>query len=226
MNDIDPADYRPIPLAHERVDPAAARETSVWFRDRMASRRSVRQFSSEPVPYELVAHAVATAATAPSGAHMQPWTFVVVGDAEVKARIRAAAEEEERKSYDGRLGEEWLRALRPLGTDASKTHLTDAPWLVVVFSQPWHADDAGTKHKHYYATESVGIACGLLLASLHLAGLATLTHTPSPMGFLRTVLDRPANERPYLLIPVGYPAPDAVVPDLRRKSLGEVLVRV
>jgi nitroreductase len=228
VSDIDPdaGAYRPVPLVHERVEADAARDTSAWFRDRMARRRSVRQFSPEPVPYELVANAVATAATAPSGAHMQPWTFVVVGDALVKARIRAAAEEEERRSYDGRLGEEWLRALRPLGTDANKTHLTDAPWLVVVFAQAWHADDAGARHKHYYATESVGIACGLLLASLHLAGLATLTHTPSPMGFLRTVLDRPANERPYLLIPVGYPAADAVVPDLRRKSLEEVLVRV
>ena len=186
----------------------------------------MRHFASEPVPFELVQNAVATAASAPSGAHMQPWRFVVVGDADVKARIRSAAEEEERTSYAGRLGEEWLDALRPLGTDAVKTHLTDAPWVVVVFLESWHVDAAGRKVKHYYAQESVGIACGLLLASLHLAGLATLTHTPSPMGFLREVLDRPPNERPYLVVPVGYPAADAVVPDLERKPLDDVIVRV
>ncbi|MGI8699412.1 MAG: nitroreductase family protein [Mycobacteriales bacterium] len=219
-------EYRPVPLDYTRPDPAQALQTSRDFLAAMSRRRTVREFSTEPVPFELVENAVATAATAPSGAHQQPWTFVVVSDVAVKTRIRAAAEEEERRSYDGRLGEEWLRALRRLGTDWRKPHITDAPYVIVVFEQAYSVDAEGARHKHYYVKESVGIACGLLIASLHLAGLATLTHTPSPMGFLAKVLGRPRNERPALLVPVGYPASDAAVPDLDRRPLDEVLVRV
>ncbi len=183
-------------------------------------------FSTEPVPYELIENAVATAATAPSGAHAQPWTFVVVSDPALKAAIREAAEAEERRSYESRMPDDWLRALRRLGTDDVKAHLTDAPYLIVVFAQAHYAGPDGYSRKHYYVQESVGIACGLLLASLQRAGLATLTHTPSPMGFLREILDRPRNERPYLVIPVGYPAEDATVPDIERKPLHEVLIRM
>ena len=185
----------------------------------------MRSFSSDPVPYELIENAIATAATAPSGAHQQPWTFVVVADQEVKRKIRAAAEEEERRSYESRMPDEWLEALRPLGTDWRKSHIEDAPYVIVVFEQAYGLRSDGSKVKHYYVKESVGIAVGLLLASLHEAGLATLTHTPSPMAFLREILERPENERPYVLIPVGYPAAECEVPDLERKPLAEILVR-
>ncbi|CAN5346423.1 nitroreductase family protein [soil metagenome] len=192
----------------------------------MRARRTVRDFSPEQVPAELIDNAIATAGTAPSGAHQQPWTFVVVSDPGLKRRIRQAAEGEERRSYEGRMPDEWLEALRRLGTDWRKPHIERAPYLVVVFEQAYGLRPDGTKIKHYYVRESVGIAVGLLLASLHQAGLATLTHTPSPMGFLREILVRPENERPYVVIPVGYPAAGAAVPDLARKSLEETLVRL
>jgi nitroreductase len=182
------------------------------------------------VQYVLIENAIATAATAPSGANQQPWTFVVVSNAAVKRQIREAAEAEERESYAHRMSQEWLEALAPLGTDWHKPHLEDAPSLIVVFRQAYgievEADGGEKKIKHYYSEESVGIAVGMLLCSLHLAGLATLTHTPSPMAFLGQILGRPANERPFVLIPVGYPAPDATVPDIRKKPLDQVLVRV
>ena len=224
----DPLDgaYRPVPLRHERLDPAEALRRSRELLASMRERRSVRAFASDPVRWELVENAVATAATAPSGAHAQPWTFVVGGDPAVKARMRAAAEAEERRSYASRMPDEWLGALWRLGTDEVKTHLSDAPYVVVVMAAAHHVGEDGFTRKHYYVQESVGIACGLLLASLQRAGLATLTHTPSPMGFLRELLGRPAHERPYLVIPVGWPAPDATVPDLTRKPLDEVLVLV
>ena len=188
----------------------------------MQRRRSVRHFSSEPVPFELIANAIETAGTAPSGAHQQPWTFVVVADPTIKREIRVAAEEEERRNYDGRMSEEWLDALARLGTDWRKAHIEDAPYLLVVFEQAYGlAGDR--KVKHYYAKESVGIAVGLLLASLQLAGLAALTHTPSPMGFLARILGRPPNERAFVLIPVGYPAPGCTVPALERKPLAETM---
>ena len=220
------SDYRPVRYAPPRPAPAAAAAASHEFLRQMSSRRSVRAFSPDPVPVELVRTAVATAATAPSGAHQQPWTFVHVTDAGVRAAIREAAEAEERRSYQGRLGQQWLDALRPLGTDWRKPHLTDAPHLLVVFAQAHGVDAAGNRRKHYYVAESVGIACGLLLASLHLAGLAALTHTPSPMRFLAEILDRPRHERPYVVVPIGWPAADCVVPDLRRRPLDEVLVTV
>ncbi len=199
------------------------------FEALMAQRRSVRDFSTEAVPVEVIESAIRTAATAPSGAHQQPWTFVLVSDPELKRDLREAAEAEERESYAGRMPPEWLAALAPLGTDWHKPHLTDAPHLIVVFAQlsGWRTDDSGAqvKTKHYYVQESVGIAVGFLLAALQHAGLATLTHTPSPMGFLRERLGRPEHERPFLLIAVGYPAPGCTVPDLSRKPLEQVLVR-
>ena len=215
--------YTPIPLEFERLTPGEQLARSQEFVERMRTRRSVRQFSREPVPFELVANAVAAAGTAPSGANQQPWTFVVVSDAAVKRQIRLAAEAEEREAYEHRMTEEWLRALEPLGTDWRKPHIEDAPYVIVVFEQAYGLE-GGRRWKHYYAKESVGIAVGLLLTSLHLAGLATLTHTPSPMRFLAEILGRPRNERAFCLIPVGYPADGATVPKLEKKDLTEILI--
>jgi nitroreductase len=194
------------------------------FRRLMDARRSVRHFSDQPVPRDLIEHAIATASTAPSGAHKQPWTFVAVSSADLKLKIRQAAEAEERAGYEGRMSDEWLDALAPLGTDWRKPFLETAPWLVVLFAQRWGAQADGARRKHYYVQESCGIAAGLFIAAVHHMGLATLTHTPSPMRFLSELLGRPPNEAPLVLFPVGYPAPDATVPDLRRKALDEVAV--
>lgn len=210
--------YQPPRLSEEDMRAAARR-----FYEASLTRRSVRDFAPDVIPDEVLALAISTASAAPSGANMQPWSFVVVKDADLKRRIRAGAEEEEKKNYSGRMSEEWLRALSPLQTDWRKEFLEIAPALIVVFRQDYHLE--GERHvRHYYVTESVGIACGFLLAALNIAGLATLTHTPSPMAFLRHILDRPAWEKPYLLIPVGYPAEDCRVPDIRKKSLEEVLI--
>ncbi len=220
--------YRPVPLSFARRHPAEMIERARAYADAMQRRRSVRDFSPEPFPEQILDEAVRAAASAPSGAHQQPWTFVVVTDPEIKRRIREAAEAEERSLWEDRMSEEWRAALEPLGLDWHKPHLTDAPALIVVFAQPWGIADEPTgsrRLKHYYVDESVGIAVGMLLSALHLAGLATLTHTPSPMGFLRELLGRPANERAYVVIPVGYPAERAMVPDLERKPLAQVLVR-
>lgn len=217
--------YPFVPLAYERPEAGAQLRAAAELLARYRRRRSVRQFSTEPVPWELVESAVAAAGTAPSGAHQQPWTFVVVSDAELKRRLRAAAEEEERRNYEGRMSEEWLEALAPLGTDEHKPHLTDAPYVIVVFEQVYGLAAGGSKRKHYYARESVGIAVGFLLAALHEAGLVALTHTPSPMAFVRSLLGRPANERPFCVIPVGFPAAGCTVPDLERKALDEILVQ-
>jgi nitroreductase len=217
--------YRPVPLAFERLPEPEMLARARAYADAMQRRRTVRDFSPEPVPVEILDHAIRAAASAPSGAHQQPWTFVVVSDPERKRRIREAAEEEERISYQDRMSDEWIAALEPLGTDWRKPHLTDAPHLIVVFAQPWRPAERGAgKTKHYYVDESVGIAVGMLLSCLHLAGLATLTHTPSPMGFLRELCERPVHERAYVVIPVGYPRAGAEVPDLHRKSLDEVRV--
>lgn len=217
-------DYDPVPYRPTRMPVDESLRIAAELRARMDERRTVRMFSTDVVPEQIVLDAIAVAATAPSGAHQQPWTFVLVKDPAVRARIRAAAEEEERTSYAGRLGDEWLDALRPLGTDDVKPHLTDAPYLVVVFQQRFYLEPDDSIRKHYYVDESVGIAVGMLLSALHLAGLAALTHTPSPMRFLGEVLDRPRNEKAFAVIPVGYPAPDCVVPNLVRKSLDQVLV--
>jgi nitroreductase len=218
------------PLNFERLDTETQLQRSREFLAQMRRRRTVRQFSTEPVPYELIENAIAVAGTAPSGANQQPWTFVVVTDPVIKRRIREAAEEEEKAFYHGRAPQEWLDALAHLGTDDVKTHLSDAPYLIVCFRQPfgYRIDpQSGEKQKakHYYSDESMGIAVGMLLSALHLSGLVTLTHTPSPMRFLADVLNRPDNERAYVVIPVGYPAEDAQVPVISKKSLSEILVR-
>ena len=210
-----------------RISPDEGLRRGRDFLDTMDSRRSVRMFSPDPVPRELVEIAVATANTAPSGAHQQPWTFVATDDSEVKRRIRVAAEQEERENYEGgRLPDAWRAAIAPLGTTSDKSYLEVVPWIVVAFAQKSTPMPDGTMRKNYYVNESVGIACGLFIASLHVMGLATLTHTPNPMGFLSEILGRPSTERPYILFPVGYPAPDCTVPDLTRKPLDEALVMV
>ena len=214
--------YTPAPLRFTRLSEEEALGRSRQFLDHVAERRSVRQFSAEPVPHELIENAIRAAGTAPSGANRQPWTFVVVSDPELKARIRTAAEHEEDLLYTQRARDEYLEAIEPIGTDASKPHVTDAPYLIAVFEQAWSLDEDGERRKNYYVRESVGIAVGFLLLALHNAGLVALTHAPSPMGFLKEILERPENERPFLLIPVGYPAEDAEVPVLEKKSLGEI----
>jgi iodotyrosine deiodinase len=214
--------YTPIPLEFERLAPEEMLRRSREFLATMQARRSVRMFSPEPVPRELIENALRAAGTAPSGAHQQPWTFVVVEEPALKAQLREAAEKEEREFYDRRATPQWLEALAPIGTDWVKTHITNAPYVVVVFEQAWHPGPGGEKIKHYYVRESVGIAIGFFLAALQLSGLCALAHTPSPLGFLSEILDRPENERPLLLMPVGYPADDAEVPDLARKPLDEI----
>jgi nitroreductase len=194
------------------------------FRGLMEGRRSVRMFASDPVPRAVIESLLATAASAPSGANKQPWTFVAISDPAVKARIREAAEREEKRFYDEVAPDEWLRDLAPLGTDWVKRHITDAPWVIVVFAQDYGLAPDGSKSKHYYVNESVGIAVGLLTAAIRNAGLVALTHTPAPMEFLKRELGRPANERAYVLMPVGYAAPDAQVPDIHRKPLRETIV--
>lgn len=220
-----------VPLDHRRLAPDESLARSRAFLDTMRTRRSVRAFSPEPVPFALIESAVAAAGTAPSGANQQPWTFVAVGDPDLKARIRAAAEGEERDFYADRITPAWRAALAPLGTDPVKAHLTDAPWVMVVFAQAFglerQPDGTERQLKHYYVAESVGIAVGLFLASLTHAGLVALTHTPNPMGFLGALLERPRNERAYVVIPVGYPAPGATVPAhaLAKKPLDRILIR-
>lgn len=215
-----------IPLpGYREVPTEEMRRRAAEFRRQMSRRRSVRQFSDRPVPEQVILDCVATAASAPSGANRQPWSFAVVGDPALKRRIRRAAEEEEREFYHRRAPDEWLEALQVFGTDEHKPFLEIAPWLIVLFAQPYGLDAAGRKVKHYYVSESVGIAAGFLIAALHQAGLVCLTHTPSPMRFLAEILERPENERAFLLIPVGYPAEDARVPAIERKSLEQVVRR-
>jgi nitroreductase len=211
-------------LAYARPRPEEVIDRASRFYQLMDRRRSVREFSSDPVSTSVIEELVRAASTAPSGAHKQPWTFVAVCDPRLKRDIRIAAEKEERANYAGRMPPDWLKALEPLGTDEHKPFLEIAPWLVVLFRQDYGLSESGERTHHYYVAESVGIAAGLFLAAVHHAGLVALTHTPSPMGFLREILERPANETAMLLIPVGYPAPDAQVPKLRRKALGDVLI--
>lgn len=194
------------------------REFYVW----MDKRRTVRDFSNKPVPKEVIGNLLLTASSAPSGAHKQPWSFCVVSDAEIKKQIRTEAEKEEFESYNGRMPEEWLEDLRPLQTTWHKEFLELAPYLIIVFKKNYEIRENGRKSNVYYAGESCGLACGFLLAAIHHAGLVALTHTPSPMNFLSKVLNRPENEKPFLLIPVGYPAEECWVPDLKRKELSEV----
>jgi nitroreductase len=213
--------FIPLPDYREQTPEEMLRRSSE-FHAEMRRRRSVRQFSDRPVPDEVIANCLGAAATAPSGANLQPWHFVVVSDAALKARIREGAEREEREFYRHRAPREWLEALAPLGTDERKPYLERAPCLIVIFAETFGVNDEGRKLRRYYVTESVGIATGMLITAVHRAGLVSLTHTPSPMGFLNEILFRPANERPFMILVVGYPEPDAVVPDISKKTLEEI----
>jgi nitroreductase len=215
-------DHSTIPLAsYKEYSVEEMRERVERFYADMARRRTVREFSDRSVPRDIIETALKAAGTAPSGANLQPWHFVVVSNAETKMKIREAAEAEEREFYEHRASPEWLAALEPLGTDSNKSFLETAPYLIAVFLQKYGRLEDGRKVKHYYPTESTGLATGMLITALHQAGLATLTHTPSPMKFLNEILGRPVSERPFLLLVVGYPADDARVPDIERKDLAE-----
>ncbi len=224
--DVSPAnfEYPFVPLPFDRLSLEESRARARACFARMDRRRTTRHFSTDAVPRELIELAIRTAGTSPSGAHQQPWTFVAVSDPLLKAEIRRAAEDEEREFYTNRATSEWLQALAPLGTDVHKPHLTDAPWVVVLFRQSYGIDGDGAKRTYYYTQESCGIAAGFFIAAVHEMGLVTLTHTPSPMAFLGELLQRPSNEKAMLVMPVGYPAANARVPDLARKSLDEIAV--
>lgn len=207
-----------IPYHRDSYNPEEMIERSQSFFEWADTRRSVRDFSSKPVPKEVMENLIMTGSTAPSGAHKQPWTFCLISNAELKSRLRALAEEEERKSYEGRMSEEWIKDLAPLGTDAVKEFIDVAPWIVVIMKRSYEYNEDGSKHQNYYVSESVGLAAGFFLMAVHNVGLVALTHTPSPMNFIAKALNRPENEKPFLLIPVGYPAENVTVPDLLRKS--------
>jgi len=223
LDDLAPSAYRPVPLTtYARLPEAEMRQRASAFNALMQRRRTVRFFSSEPVPRDVLENCLRAAGSAPSGANLQPWQFVVVGDPVLKRKIRSGAESEEREFYARRATREWLAALAPLGTDSDKPFLEHAPWLIAVFYQAYVTRANGARMKVYYPIDSTGIATGFLISALHHAGLCCLTHTPSPMAFLNEILDRPANERPFVLLVVGYPAPAAMVPDISRKPLSEI----
>lgn len=226
MHVRDPLRYTPLPLPDRvRLPDDRSLAAAEAFRDYMRKRHSVRDFLPDPVPRAVIEAAVAAAGSAPSGANQQPWHFVAVGDPAIKSRIREAAEAEERAFYAGGGGDAWLAALEPIGTGAMKPHLEIAPWLIVIFAQRWGTAPDGSRRKHYYVPESVGIATGVLITALHQAGLVTLTHTPNPMGFLNALCGRPEAEKPVMILAVGHPAPDATVPEAakRKKPLPEIL---
>lgn len=214
--------FMPLEWNELPEDEMKLRATALF--ERMDMRRTTRHFSNRMVPRELIEYAIKCGSTAPSGAHLQPWTFVAVSNQELKEKMREAAEKEERKTYSERMPEAWQEVLEPLGTDAVKEHMTDAPWLVVLFRQSKRVRDNGEFGPTYYSTESCGIAAGMFIHAIHNMGLVTLTHTPSPMGFLREILGRPEHEHAMLVLPVGYPAENAMVPDISRKSLEDVSV--
>ena len=214
--------YPFITYSKEAYDIEEMESRSHKFLETMDSRRSVRDFSDKEIPESVIENILLTASTAPSGAHKQPWTFCVVKDPEIRKQIRIAAEKEERESYDHRMTEEWLKDLEPIGTDWNKPFLEIAPYLIVVFKRSYEIEENNHKHQNYYVTESCGIACGFLLAAIHHAGLVALTHTPSPINFLSKILNRPINEKPFLLIPVGYPVEECWVPDIKRKGISEI----
>ncbi len=216
------ADWPFEPLEFNEKPPAEMEAAALRFYEEIRRRRTVRDFSDRPVSREIIENALRAAGTAPSGANMQPWHFVVVGNAVLKGKIRQAAESEEKEFYEHRASEEWLKALEPLGTNEHKPFLEKAPWLIAVFLKKFTFDERGNRFKNYYTAESVGIACGFLLAALHNAGLATLTHTPSPMKFLNELLDRPVTERPFMLIVTGYPEDDATVPVISKLALDKI----
>ena len=226
-DDTEMTEPRFVPLTtwHEYPVEEMRRRAAEYYAD-VARRRTIRQFSGRPVPRDIIEDCLRAAGSAPSGANLQPWHFVLIGDPEVKTKIRVAAETEEREFYAGRAPAEWLEALAPLGTDEHKPYLETAPWLIAVFGQRYGRTADGRKLTHYYVNESVGIATGFLISALHHVGLACLTHTPSPMGFLNDILDRPGSEKPFLLLVVGYPGEDARVPDIGKKPLEEIVTVV
>ena len=211
-----------VRLVFEELPPEEMEARAEEFLELMSKRRTTRHFSDKPVPRQLIEKAILTGGSAPSGAHLQPWTFVAVSNPELKAKIRAAAEAEEERFYSGRIPEEWQEVLAPLGVDHVKEHITVAPWVVVLFRHTRRERDDGELAPTYYSQESCGIAAGMFIAAVHNMGLVTLTHTPSPMGFLGELLGRPDHEKAVLLMPVGYPADDADVPDLERKDLAQI----
>jgi iodotyrosine deiodinase len=211
-----------VKLDYQAPDTETLIANGADFRTNMERRRSVRTFSGKDVPKEVIEHIIMTASSAPSGAHKQPWTFCAISDQDIKAKIRVAAEKEEYENYHGRMSDEWLKDLEKFDTNWFKEFLTEAPWLIVIFKKSFDLED-GVKSKNYYVNESVGIAAGMLITAIHMAGLVTLTHTPSPMNFLQDILSRPENEKPFLLLPVGYPIDGVEVPDLKRKSVDKVL---
>ncbi|MFT5723222.1 MAG: iodotyrosine deiodinase [Bacteroidia bacterium] len=219
----DTVDSKFLPFNRENPSSDELNEKAQEFYDKMNKRRSIREFSDKPVAKSVIENIIRTAGTAPSGAHKQPWTFCAISNAALKSKIRKAAEEEEYENYHGRMSDAWVADLKKFGTDWHKPFLEIAPWVIVLFRKTYDVED-GAKKKNYYVQESVGIACGMLITAIHQAGLVTLTHTPSPMNFLAKILGRPENEKAYLLIPVGYAAEDAAVPDLQRKALEEIAV--
>jgi len=212
-----------VPLVFHEKSAEQMQKAASSFYEQMDTRRTTRHFSDRDVPRELIELAVKTAGTAPSGAHLQPWTFVAISNAELKSKIREAAETEEKRFYDERITEAWAEVLAPLGTDFVKEHITDAPWVVVLFRHSQRLRENGEQSPTYYSQESCGIAAGLFIAAIQNMGLCTLTHTPSPMGFLRELLERPEHEHAMLLLPVGYPSPDATVPNIQRKTVEDIL---
>lgn len=222
----DQLEYTQLPLPDRQdLDDTEMLARAEAYRDKMAKRHTIRDYTTRPVPQAVIEACIAAAGTAPSGANHQPWHFVAISDPAVKKQIRAAAEEEERKFYAGGASDEWIKALEPIGTNANKPHLEDAPWLIVVFAQRYGLFDDGTRYKNYYVPESVGIATGMLLTALHMAGLATLTHTPNPMKFLGDLLERPDSEKATMIITVGHPAKDATIPAVAKikKPLSEIM---
>lgn len=218
--------YEPIPLPFSgSLKPEEASSRAQEFFQTMSNRHSIRHFAQQEVDQDLIHTAIATAARAPSGANQQPWHFVAIRNAEMKQKIREAAEAEEKAFYDGGGGDEWLAALEPIGTGPNKPHLTEAPWLIVVFAQRYGLNHDGSRYKHYYVPESVGIATGILVTALHNCGLSSLIHTPNPMSFLNELCQRPKNEKPMMIIPVGYPSPEATIPkaSLCKKTKAEIL---
>lgn len=217
-------EYKFISYTRPYLPSEEVKEKSEEFYNFMDLRRSVRDFTDEDVSKEVIENLIKTASTAPSGAHKQPWTFVAVSNPEVKKQIREAAEKEEKEFYENKAPQEWLDDLAPIGTDWEKPFLETAPWLIIAFKKTYNQTEEGERKKNYYVQESIGISCGFLISAIHNAGLITLTHTPSPMNFLANILERPENEKPFLLLPVGYPAGDAKVPDLGRRGLDEVSI--
>ncbi len=223
MDTIEINGHRHIKYNGAEIAPEETANRSKQLLEVLSSRRSIREFSDRPVPKSVIESLIMTASTAPSGANKQPWTFCAVSSAELKHKIKEAAEAEERESYGGRMSDTWLNDLKPFGTDANKPFLEIAPWLIIIFKKVYDIGPNDEKLTNYYVGESVGIACGMLISAIHQAGLVTLTHTPSPMNFLANILDRPTNERPYLLLPVGYPADEVYVPDIKKKGASEVI---